>query len=288
MNKIILGLLLGGFLGIFDGLTAWFTPEARPMIVGIVIGSTIKGIIAGIAAGWFAPKVQSVPAGIAFGFAVGLLLAFAVAAMPSATGKHYYFEIMLPGSILGAVVGWATQRYGRSLRGAAAAALMIAVALTATSARAADPATGVSAAAALEHLKTLAGSWEAHLGAADGPAATLQYRVTGGGEVVMETLFPGTPHEMITMYTVTGDDLTATHYCSAGNQPTMRLNRAKSTNDDLVFDFVSVAGRHATDAPHIDHGFIRFTAEGRVHAAWTGVKDGKVDDVKQFFLTRGK
>jgi hypothetical protein len=30
--------------------------------------------------------------------------------MPSATGKHYDFEIMLPG--LGAVVGWATQRYG--------------------------------------------------------------------------------------------------------------------------------------------------------------------------------
>ena len=30
------------------------------------------------------------------------------------SGNHYYFEIMLPGSILGAVVGWATQKYGRS------------------------------------------------------------------------------------------------------------------------------------------------------------------------------
>jgi hypothetical protein len=45
--------------------------------------------------------------------AVGLLLAFAVAAIPGEHGEHYYFEIMLPGSILGIIVGFATQRYGR-------------------------------------------------------------------------------------------------------------------------------------------------------------------------------
>jgi hypothetical protein len=84
------------------------------MIVGIVVGSTVKGMIAGVAAGWFARKVHSVPAGVAFGLVVGLLLAYAVAAMPDESGNHYYFEIMLPGSILGAVVGWATQRYGKA------------------------------------------------------------------------------------------------------------------------------------------------------------------------------
>jgi CBS-domain-containing membrane protein len=114
MNKPVLGLLLGGFLGIFDGLTALFTPEARPYIVGIVIGSTIKGLITGLAIGFFARKVQSLPLGILFGLGVGLVLAFAVAAMPSATGKHYYFEIMLPGGILGVIVGIATQKLGRS------------------------------------------------------------------------------------------------------------------------------------------------------------------------------
>jgi hypothetical protein len=40
-----------------------------------------------------------------------MLLAYGIAAMPSATGEHYYFAIMLPGSVLGAVVGYATQRY---------------------------------------------------------------------------------------------------------------------------------------------------------------------------------
>lgn len=111
MSKPVFGLILGGILGIFDGLTALFTPEARAQIVGIVIGSTIKGVIAGLLIGWFARKVNSLPLGIVFGLAVGLLLAFAVAAMPNPSGKHYYFEIMLPGAIVGAIVGYATQKY---------------------------------------------------------------------------------------------------------------------------------------------------------------------------------
>jgi hypothetical protein len=111
MNKIVLGIILGAVLGVFDGLTAWFTPEVRPLLLGIVIGSTAKGLIAGALIGWFARKVNSLAMGIVFGTAIGLLLAYAVAAMPSETGKHYYFEIMLPGSLVGAIVGYATQRY---------------------------------------------------------------------------------------------------------------------------------------------------------------------------------
>ena len=52
-------------------------------------------------------------------FAFGLLLAYLVAAMPSATGEHYYLEIMLPGAAVGLIVGWATQRYGRDQRAVA-------------------------------------------------------------------------------------------------------------------------------------------------------------------------
>jgi hypothetical protein len=48
--------------------------------------------------------------GILFGFAVGLLLAFFVAHM-----QHgYYFAIMLPGGLVGLIVGYATQKYGES------------------------------------------------------------------------------------------------------------------------------------------------------------------------------
>jgi hypothetical protein len=114
MNKLLLGLALGGILGVFDGLTALLTPEAAPQIVGIVIGSTLKGLIAGVLIGWFARKVNSLPLGILFGLAVGLVLAFIVASFPDPnTGRHYYFEIMVPGGIVGLIVGFATQKYGR-------------------------------------------------------------------------------------------------------------------------------------------------------------------------------
>ena len=108
MNKIVLGIVLGAILGALDGLTAWFTPEARAQLAGIIVGSTIKGIIAGVSIGLFARKVNSLPLGILFGLGVGLLLAFFVAHMQ---GK-YYFEIMLPGGLVGLIVGYATQKYG--------------------------------------------------------------------------------------------------------------------------------------------------------------------------------
>lgn len=110
MNKVVYGLVLGGILGIFDGLTSWFTPEVRSQLLMIVVGSTIKGIIAGVLIGFFARKVHSLPLGILFGLGVGLLLAFFVAHM-----QHgYYFAIMLPGGLVGLIVGYATQKYGNS------------------------------------------------------------------------------------------------------------------------------------------------------------------------------
>ena len=116
MNKVLLGLLLGAVLGAFDGLTALFSgSEAIQAQIGmIVVYSTIKGVIAGLCIGWFARKVRSLPLGILFGFAVGLILAWIVAAMPSEDGQHYYLEIMVPGAIVGLIVGYATQRYGRA------------------------------------------------------------------------------------------------------------------------------------------------------------------------------
>jgi hypothetical protein len=114
MSKTILGLVLGGILGIFDGLSALVSaPEVAPQIMGIVLGSTLKGLVAGVLIGFFSRKVSSLPLGIIFGLAVSLAFAWLVASQPDpATGRHYYWEIMLPGGLLGAIVGYATQRYG--------------------------------------------------------------------------------------------------------------------------------------------------------------------------------
>lgn len=120
MKKPIFGMLLGGFLGIFDGLSALVSaPETAPGIVGIVLGSTFKGLLAGALIGWFAQKRNSLPQGIAFGLGVGLFLAFLVSYMGKLSGQPpYYWQIMLPGGLLGVIVGYATQRHQE--RGASA------------------------------------------------------------------------------------------------------------------------------------------------------------------------
>lgn len=110
MSKPLIGILVGAVLGAFDGLTAWFTPAVRDQLAGIVVSSTFKGVIAGIAIGFFAKKFNSLPLGLLFGFAIGALLAYLTARF--AVGG-YYFEIMLPGSLVGLIVGFATQKYGR-------------------------------------------------------------------------------------------------------------------------------------------------------------------------------
>ena len=119
MNKPVLGLLLGGVLGIFDGLSALISaPEVAPDIVGIVIGSTVKGIAAGALIGYIATRVQSQQALLIAGLAVGAFFAFLIAAIPQPDGTHYWWQIMLPGSVLGLIVGYATQRYGKPARAA--------------------------------------------------------------------------------------------------------------------------------------------------------------------------
>jgi hypothetical protein len=117
MSKPVLGLVLGGVLGIFDGLSALISapndPAVKAGIVGIVIGSTVKGIITGALIGWYAKRAGSMGATIVFGLIVGLALAFGVSLMQMLAGlPPYYWQIMLPGGILGMIVGYATFTYG--------------------------------------------------------------------------------------------------------------------------------------------------------------------------------
>ena len=53
------------------------------------------------------------------------------------------------------------------------------------------------------------------------------YKLTGAGSALVETQFPGTGHEMVSVYHLDGDDLRMTHYCAAGNQPRVKLDRVQ-------------------------------------------------------------
>ncbi|MEI2721094.1 MAG: hypothetical protein V9E87_13345 [Gemmatimonadales bacterium] len=113
MGKPLFGLILGGILGIFDGLTALVSaPEVAPQIMMIVVGSMGKGLVAGWIIGFIAKKVNSMAIGVISGTAVSGLLAlpFAMGKNPE-TGAVYFWEILIPGMIVGLIVGYATQRH---------------------------------------------------------------------------------------------------------------------------------------------------------------------------------
>jgi hypothetical protein len=115
-KKIGFAVLVGAILGAFDGLTAWFEPAVRDQIGTIVMLSSLKSVFAGLLIGVFACFVERRVAIAIFGLLVGLALAYLVAMSPDPkTGQHYYAQIMIPGAIVGLIVGYATARYGNTL-----------------------------------------------------------------------------------------------------------------------------------------------------------------------------
>ncbi len=130
MNKIVLGLTLGGVLGILDGCTALLSgpelfngPDWRGELFSIVAGSMFKGLVAGVLTGAIARKMRNLPLGIVVGLLASALVTFPIAWMQrdnAVTHRNYFWAIMIPGAICGAIVGFATQRYGKAPAPAAA------------------------------------------------------------------------------------------------------------------------------------------------------------------------
>jgi len=104
---------------------------------------------------------------------------------------------------------------------------------------------GNAAGAAFKELSTLAGKWK-------GPQdATLDYTVTADGTALMEVLQAPKSAPMITMYTVDGDHLLATHYCSLGNQPQMATGKIMNTaTNTLDFELIRVTGMKSPEDWH--------------------------------------
>lgn len=117
MNKPVVGIAVGAILGVLDGATAWFEPAVRPQISFIMMASGVKGMVVGLLCGLLARKVNSNAAGIGAGAAIGLLFAYLVAMNPEPDGTHYYAQIMIPGFITGAIIGFLTQRMGTGPKG---------------------------------------------------------------------------------------------------------------------------------------------------------------------------
>src|SRR5262249_22737357 len=89
---------------------------------------------------------------------------------------------------------------------------------------------------ALERFKQLAGEW---IGKGPHGEMRIVYKVTSGGSAVMETIDPGTDHEMVSMIHADGPALLLTHYCMLGNQPHMKA-MPKPGDSKIAFEFVKV------------------------------------------------
>jgi hypothetical protein len=139
--------------------------------------------------------------------------------------------------------------------------------------------------AALDKVKGLTGTWTSTAPAPEGQKPlTLVFRPTAAGSAVIETMFPGTNHEMVNLYTADGQTILLTHYCAQGVQPRMRLN----SNPDakaMKFEFVDGGNIKSRNDPHMDA--VTLTIDGdKLTEDWAFYADGKVVDHKVFEFKR--
>ena len=150
----------------------------------------------------------------------------------------------------------------------------------------ADP---VVAKAQFEKLKSLAGEWSGTGGdATQSFPMEVRYRVTAGGSAVEETLFQGTEHEMITLYHMDGNRLMLTHYCAAGNQPSMvaRSTPTDGSASTIRFDFTGATNLASDADGHMHEAEITFEDTSHIKSRWTYFQDGKPGHQAHFDLSR--
>lgn len=136
----------------------------------------------------------------------------------------------------------------------------------------------------LDQLKALAGNWDADTDGDGKPDSTVNYRVIAGGSAVVETLFPGTPHEMETIFHADGPRLLCTHYCAEGNQP--RLSLMKVAPYAAEFAMIDATNLKGPGAQHMGALRIEFIDKDHIKTVWTSFKDNKPGHVASFDLKR--
>ena len=148
--------------------------------------------------------------------------------------------------------------------------LVIAALAIGTVASAADKS---ASAATFDMLASLVGDWKGEL---SGTEVTLTYTLTANGTALMEEFRPKTGGVMITMFTVDGDHLVATHYCALGNQPHMKTGAITDPQTkEVVFSLDGVTGMATPEDWH--NTGLRVILEDKDHLTqeWTYLAKGE-------------
>src|SRR5215470_359064 len=125
---------------------------------------------------------------------------------------------------------------------------------------------------AFDQLKALVGEWE---GTNSGYPVKVTYTLVSGGTALMERIQPSNEAEMITMYTADGDKIVVTHYCSEGNQPSMKTETLKGIANKYSFSLVSVSGLKSPDAGHMTGLVLTLIDKDHLKQEWTYWNKGR-------------
>jgi hypothetical protein len=152
-----------------------------------------------------------------------------------------------------------------------------------------EPSAAGSKNARFEQFKQLAGEW---VGTASGHGPDqkdvhVQFKVTAGGSAVVETEFPGTDHEMVTIITQDGADLALTHYCVLGNQPHMKAD-GRGLADKIAFQFAGIGNANPNKDTFMHDVTYTFVDKDTLKAEWTHCHEGKVHGKVVIELKRKK
>lgn len=142
----------------------------------------------------------------------------------------------------------------------------------------------------LEKFKQLAGEWvgkEVGGGQGGGQEVRAIYKVTSAGSAVVETILPGSEHEMVTVIHADGDDLALTHYCALGNQPHMKT-KGKADGDKFAFRFISASNLKSDKDMHMHDVTYTLVDPDTLKAEWTHYSEGKPAGTAVFELKRKK
>jgi hypothetical protein len=115
------------------------------------------------------------------------------------------------------------------------------------------------------------------------------FRVTAAGSAVQETLFPGQPQEMVSVYHLDKGDLVMTHYCALGNQPRMKAD-PKSPPNQIRWLFAGGTNFDPAKDMHMHEGTLTIVDADHIEFAGVGWVNGAPapDHCGQFKLVRKK
>jgi len=141
----------------------------------------------------------------------------------------------------------------------------------------------------LEPFAQLVGEWEGREVSGKNAEQDLKvkYKVTSAGSAVVETLFPDSPHEMVTIICPDGDQLVLTHYCALGNQPRMKA-KAKSDGNKVAFKFDSATNLKSDNDPHMHEVTYTFVDKDTLKTEWVHYDGGKPTGTAIFEFKRKK